>query len=75
MLAGEEESNSQPADALATLAPAPEWRLRAALADLKSVLSGPSIQVRCLDCGPVAPVARQTTDAGLVRSLLGWLTA
>jgi protease-4 len=75
MLAGEEESNSQPADALATLAPAPEWRLRAALADLKSVLSGPSIQVRCLDCGPVSPVARQTTDAGFIRSVLGWLTA
>ena len=75
MLAGEEESNSQPADALATLAPAPEWRLRAALADLKSVLSGPSIQVRCLDCGPVSPVARQTTDAGFVRSVLGWLTS
>jgi hypothetical protein len=50
-------------------------RLRAALADLKSVLSGPSIQVRCLDCGPVSPVARQTTDAGFVRSVLGWLTS
>lgn len=72
MLAGEEESDSPPADALATLAPAPEWRLRAALAELQSILSGPSIQARCLECAPVAP-ARVAQKVGIGDALLGWL--
>src|SRR4029453_4756990 len=38
MLAGGEETDSQPAAALAALAPAPEWRLRAALGQLRSIL-------------------------------------
>jgi len=74
MLAGGEETDTQPADALASLAPAPEWQLRAALAELKSVLSGPTIQVRCLDCGPAAPVGTRTADAGFMQALLGWLS-
>jgi len=73
MWAGEGESGSPPADALAMLAPAPEWRLQAALAELRSVLSGPSIQVRCLDCGPTAPVSKKAADTGFMQNLLGWL--
>ena len=73
MLAGEEETDAQPADALATLAPAPEWQLRAALADLQSILSGPSIQVRCLECGPVAPVRRTADSLSFGQALLAWL--
>jgi len=74
MLAGEEETDSPPADALATLAPAPEWRLRAALTELRSILSGPSIQVRCLECPPVA-VGRISKDkVGLTEALWGWLS-
>jgi len=72
-LAGEEEAGTQPTDALATLAPAPQWQLEAALAELKSILGGPSIQARCLDCAPVAPVAAKAADAGLVQTVLGWL--
>jgi protease-4 len=72
MLAGEEATDSQPADSLATLSPAPEWRLRAALAELRSILSGPSIQVRCLECAPAAP-APVSDKPGLGGVLLGWL--
>jgi protease-4 len=74
MLAGEEESDSRPADALATLSPAPEWRLRAALMDVRSILSGPSIQVRCLECAPAAPARIRGGDVGFVQALLGWLS-
>jgi protease-4 len=74
MLSGEEELDSQPTDALATLAPAPEWRLRAALDELRSILSGPSIQVRCLECGPVAPAAPRAGDVSFTQALLGWLS-
>jgi protease-4 len=74
MLAGEDELEAEPADALATLAPAPEWRLRTALAELRSILSGPSIQVRCLECGPAAATIPVRAEAGLTEALLGWLT-
>lgn len=73
MLAGEEEGNAAPADALASLAPAPEWRLRAALAELQSILAGPSIQARCLECGPVAPARVARAETGFGAALLGWL--
>ena len=74
MLAGEDELEAEPADALATLAPAPEWRLRTALAELRSILSGPSIQVRCLECGPAVATIPVRAEAGLTEALLGWLT-
>ncbi len=59
MLAGEDEAEAAPTDAFAALAPAPSGLLDVALADLKRILSGPSIQVRCLDC----PVALRPTAA------------
>ena len=74
MLAGEEETDSAPADALASLAPAPEWRLRAALAELRSILSGPSIQVRCLECPPVAIGRAGSERIGFTEALWGWLS-
>ena len=74
MLAGEETvDQQQPTDALATLAPAPEWRLRAALDELRSILSGPSIQVRCLECGPVAATRVRGDEMRFTQTLLGWL--
>jgi protease-4 len=72
-LAGEDQSDSAPADALATIAGAPEWQLKAALAELSAILSGPSIQARCLECGPVAPAHVEAKDAGFLASLMGWL--
>jgi protease-4 len=72
-LAGEGETDSQPTDALATLAPAPQWQLEAALAEFKSILGGPSIQARCLDCAPVAPVAMAAKETGFVQAILSWL--
>jgi protease-4 len=74
MLAGEEESDSPPADALAGLAPAPEWRLKAALMELRAILSGPSIQVRCLECPPVAIARARDEGAGVTETLWGWLS-
>jgi len=71
--AGEESTEETPADALATLAPAPEALLSRAIADLKSILSGPTIQARCLDCPPVARAVRLSdADRGWLARLLGW---
>ena len=73
ILAGEEETDARPADALAGLAPAAEWQVQAALAELHSILSGPSIQARCLECAPVAPVRAAGRAGGFFEAVLGWL--
>jgi protease-4 len=72
--AGEEEDASQaPADAYASLAPAPEALLARALTELRSILSGPTIQVRCLECPPVAAAPRLSEqDRGWLARLLSW---
>jgi protease-4 len=72
-LAGEQETNDVPADALATLAPAPEGLLARAIADVRSILSGPTIQARCLECPPLAAAPRITeSDRGWLMRLLSW---
>jgi protease IV len=61
----------QPRDGYAAIAP--DAHIAAALGDLRSVLSGPRIQVRCLDCPPVAPVRLKPQDAGFLAALREWL--
>ena len=73
-LAGEEASDEQvPADALAALAPAPEGLLARAIAEVRSILNGPTIQARCLECPPVGPAPRLSADdRNWLTRLLGW---
>ena len=71
--ASEEDSESVPADALATLAPAPETLVARAVVEIRSILSGPSIQARCLECPPVAAAPRLSEqDRGWLARLLTW---
>ncbi len=70
---GEDEAADVPADALASLSPAPEALLARALADFRSILSGPTIQARCLACPPSAAPARLSAeDRGWLARLLSW---
>jgi protease IV len=73
-LAGDEATdNEAPADALATLAPAPEGMLARAIAEVRSILSGPTIQARCLECPPAGAVPRLSADdRGWIARLLSW---
>ena len=73
-LAGEEASDEQvPADALAALAPAPEGLLARAITEVRSILNGPTIQARCLECPPVGPAPRLSADdRNWLTRLLGW---
>jgi protease-4 len=72
-LAGEEETNEGPTDALATLAPAPEGLLARAIAEARSILSGPTIQARCLECPPTIAAPRLSEeDRGWLARLLSW---
>jgi protease-4 len=65
-------SSSQPAeDAFAAIAP--ETKVTDALVELRSVLMGPRIQVRCLDCPASAPERVTKSDLGFfaaVKALL-----
>jgi len=76
MLANKEsdDDSSAPADAFATLARQPQEQLAAAIAEVRAILDGPSIQARCLECPPVAPVAIRSKDVGLLRLLSEWLS-
>ena len=68
-----EEAEDVPADALATLAPAPEALLARAVGQLRSILSGPTIQARCLECPPmVAAPPLNADDRNWLMRLLSW---
>ena len=73
-VAGEETTDDQaPSDALATLAPAPEGLLARAIAEVRSILNGPTIQARCLDCPPTGAAPRLTSDdRSWIARLLSW---
>jgi protease-4 len=71
LLANDTATSEPQQDAFAAIAP--ETNLTAALVELRSVLAGPSIQARCLDCGPQAPARFTKSDLGFfaaVKSLL-----
>jgi protease-4 len=71
LLANDSASSQPEQDAFAAIAP--ETSLTAALVELRSVLSGPRIQARCLDCGPQEPARVTKNDLGFfaaVKALL-----
>lgn len=71
---GDDEGESDvPVNALASLAPAPEALLARVVADLNSILAGPAIQARCLECVTVrAPQPPQRRE-GLMQRLMAWI--
>jgi protease-4 len=74
-LASEESDDTAvPADAFAMLAVKPQQQLASVLAEVRSILNGPSIQARCLECPAVAPAPIQAKDTGLLALLKEWLS-
>ena len=69
-----EDEGSIPADAFAALARQPERQLAAAIAEVRAILAGPTIQARCLECPSVAPVALRQRDFSLLGLLKEWLS-
>ena len=72
LLSRDSESEQPAEDALGALAP--DSALVSALAELRSVLAGPRIQVRCLDCPPAAPARLTKSDLGFFAALRDWLS-
>jgi len=74
MLAGNKDEESGTTDALASLSPAPASEVARALAEMQQILAGPSIQVRCLECGPSAGTVSSTdTPRSVIATALRWL--
>jgi protease-4 len=69
-----DDDSAVPGDAFAALARQPQQQLAAAISELRSVLTGPSIQARCLECPPVAPARIEKRDLTLLELLEAWLS-
>ncbi|HEV2595612.1 MAG TPA: signal peptide peptidase SppA [Sphingomicrobium sp.] len=69
------DDSSAPDDAYSVLARQPQQELASALIEVRSILKGPSIQARCLECPPVAPApALQESDVTLFALIRNWLS-
>ena len=73
MLAQQErDEGATPTDGFAFIANG-EVKLAQAMAELRSVLTGPNIQVRCLECPGVAPARVERKDLGFLAAIGEWL--
>jgi protease-4 len=71
---GEDDSAAQP-DAFATIARQPQEQLARAIGEVQSILSGPSIQARCLECAAATPPPPlKKRDLSLLALLKEWLS-
>jgi protease-4 len=67
VFAGDESSDAPEArDPFAALARGPQQQLATAIAEVRAILAGPSIQARCLECPPVGPVRMARADVSLL---------
>jgi protease-4 len=73
-IASGNDEASVPADAFAMLAQQPQQQIAQVLAEVKSIVSGASIQARCLECPPVAPARIDRKDLGLLGIIKEWLS-
>ena len=71
LLADDSAQQEPVEDAFAALAPGEQ--LASALADLRSVLTGSRIQVRCLECGATAPPRITAEDKSFLALIRSWL--
>ena len=69
-----EDDGTAPADALAALAGSPARELSRMLADLRAILDGPTIQARCLECGPSGSPAPVKAERGVLSAFAEWLS-
>ena len=69
-----DQDTTAPDDAFAMLARQPQEQVAGVLAEVKSIVSGPSIQARCIECPPVAPARIDQKDLGLLGLIKEWLS-
>ncbi|MFL6774081.1 MAG: signal peptide peptidase SppA [Sphingomicrobium sp.] len=72
-LAADSDDTTTSQDAFAIFAARPQQQLGAALGEVRAILSGPTIQARCLECAAVAPPRIEARDKSLLELLGEWL--
>jgi protease-4 len=70
----DDDEGAVPQDAFAMLAGQPQRQLAAALGEVRSVLSGATIQARCLECPAVSPPRLRAQDLSLFALIREWLS-
>jgi len=73
---GNDDEDSGTTDALASLAGSPSSEIARALAEVQQILAGPSIQARCLECGPssaVTPAVKGEQSQSFLALAAHWL--
>jgi protease-4 len=74
-LAGEQaDTTALPQDAFASFARAPQQQLATMLAEVRSIMAGPSIQARCIECPSPTPRRLDKQDLSLLAILKEWLS-
>ena len=68
-----DDGSSVPEDAFSVLARQPEHQLASVLAEVRSIMSGPSIQARCLECQSDVPARVEQKDLTLLALIRSWL--
>ena len=69
-----DDDTATPTDAFSMMAREPQQQLASVLTEVRSILSGPSIQVRCLECPATAPARIEQKDLTLLGLVKGWLS-
>jgi protease IV len=73
-LAGrDDDDTADTGDAFSMLAHQPEQQLASAFAEVSSIMSGPSIQARCLECPSDTPTRIEQKDLTLLALIRSWL--
>jgi protease-4 len=72
-LADNDNDTAVPADAFSTMARQPQQQLAAMLAEVRSIISGPSIQARCLECQSDVPARLEQKDLTLLELIRSWI--
>ena len=73
-IADSDRDTAVSADAFSMLARRPQQQLAAVVSEVRAILSGPSIQARCLECPAVAPAQIETRDLTLLGLIKEWLS-
>ena len=68
-----DDGSSTSEDAFSMLAHQPQQQLASVLAEVRSIMSGPSIQARCLECQSDVPARVDQKDLTLLELIRSWL--
>ena len=69
-----DDGSSTSEDAFSMLAHQPQQQLASVLAEVRSIMSGPSIQARCLECQSDVPARVEPKDLTLLELIRTWLS-